>query len=324
MRFQSQSVNESVRQMHREGPAPRRGMFPAQFIGGGGGGQQRNVYQELTDEFRARQETAPGQFALESQYRNLYGGLDQQLLQNSLFGTPGGQQQQQYTEIEHVPAVYRSEGGARDPRRVLVTPAYDRPVLRTRTVNQPAQSGMLDIAQRAAPRAQAAINAANPQQAALLSRLNTDALSGLNNPGLDAYETRRSQQDTRAAQASRGFGYGQNDAFQEALRLALENRAAQDRARTFAGQVAGYNSANTVDPFQLVGGQGALFGGRQGGTQGGQSQLFPSQVDINDIFDSNFNQANAASISARNNRAALAGAGIGTAGIIGAAAITAA
>jgi len=97
------------------------------------------------------------------------------------------------------------------------------------------------------------LNSYNPQSAALLaemaSQAQTDLAAGTT---LSPAEMREVQQNVRAGQASRGMGYGRNDTFDEVLTLALTGREAQDRRRRFAGDVASMSSNFYGNPFDYI------------------------------------------------------------------------
>lgn len=221
---------------------------------------------------------------------------------------------------------------------------FERQVKETRQVSIEAQRGLLDILgkdvfpasdritaasmsrQRASDigdvellgrRASDAFRAANPDQEALLNLLNADARQGMElGTALDPNMQRTISQSVRAGQAARGFGYGRNDAAEESLAHILEGEDLRGRRRTFASGVVGLNAATSLDPFQAIlqrpavnlAQSGGLVGGAQGQRPG--PSLFGSNINVNDIFDSNANAQNAANIAGANNKAATQSANV--------------
>lgn len=170
-----------------------------------------------------------------------------------------------------------------------------------------------DIAdvERLGPQFREAFNAANPEQTALMSQLNQLAGEGLN-AGLTPYEERAAQQAARGAQSARGFGYGQNDAFDEAMKLALDTQQRREANRQFGLQVAGANNAFSVDPLLALTGrssQGAAAGAAA--AAGGfyrppaGTMFDPFNAYASDLFSSNQNAAAAEDITKANNIAAI-------------------
>lgn len=339
------------------------------FFKGAGDPPQRNLYDETSGELNAKLDLQPRLLAAESLYRPAYAGLDLQDLQSLLEGVPGGSREQQYTETEHVPAVYRSarmgDPGFSTANRgaqpqILVTPEYDKPVLRSRSVNVPAQRGLLDLlendvfpssdritagslsrqreaeisdVEKLGPRATQAFRAANPEQQALLDRLNKEAQAELDQgASLDPSMAREVQQSVRAGQSARGMGLGLSDLAQEGYFTGLQAEQLRRARQTFAQGVVGINQATSIDPFMATLGRpsinlqqgNGLLGSSLSLNRSAGPQLFGSSVNANDVFDSNFNATNAANISNANNSAAMTSAGIGAGASIAGAGIFAA
>jgi hypothetical protein len=168
----------------------------------------------------------------------------------------------------------------------------------------------------------AAFRAANPQQQALLDALNASALEDVQaGRNLPPGMRRSVEQNLRAAQAGRGFGFGQNDAIMEALGTsdAAERWYAQNFQR---GQgMAALNQATTGDPFQLVTGRASGANAGMGLLGMGNQNALGSTGSIyggaNNILDWNANSQRDAAVASANNSAALASAGIQAAGSIG-------
>lgn len=138
-----------------------------------------------------------------------------------------------------------------------------------------------------------AFRSANPQQKALVDRLNTEAMAGLDAgynlpPGL----ARQVTQSARGAQAARGMGFGPSDAYGETL--ANSQAAADFYGQNFnrAQQVAGLNAATSGDPMQLVTGRASGAGGLNllnMGQQGSQSGISNVLGLTSGILDYNAN-----------------------------------
>jgi hypothetical protein len=342
---------------------------PCCFTGGGGGTPPaRDLYTETAGELRAKLDLAPGMLAAERLYRPQYQNLDLSNLEALLKGTPAGEREETYTEMVHVPATYRpGTSGARlgfsgyggrgvgGPGEEL-TPAYDRPVLKTRKVQGAAQRGLLDIlendllpaerritnadredeissVEQLGPRATMAFRNANPDQAALMEMLNQQARDELSQgTHLDPGLAREVAQSVRAGQSARGFGLGLSDLAQEGAFTGMQAEALRRARQQFATGVVGLNQATSIDPFMAVLSRpsNALNASNAAVNQGfavGNSlgpQMFGSSVNANDVYDSNFNAANARNIAGQNASAATTSAAIqGGAALAGTAAIAA-
>ena len=141
------------------------------------------------------------------------------------------------------------------------------------TQNVPATPGLTSImagqntAQRTAdigdvtalgPQARAAILGANPDQAALLEKLNAQANEGLDAGSmLSADETRAMQQASRAAFASRGMGGSNASISDELLRQFNLGQQLLRQRQMFAQSVLGNNAAVVGDPFMQILGRGS-------------------------------------------------------------------
>lgn len=176
-----------------------------------------------------------------------------------------------------------------------VTPSITR--MQTEASRDLRNATMAD-ASRLAPGLRENFDAANPEQAALLAQLNTLASEGMDD-GLTAYETRAAQQAARGAQSARGFGYGGNDAFDEAMKLALDTQQRREANRQFGLQVAGANNAVSIDPWAAITGtssQGAAAGAAGGFYRPPAGTMFdPFNAYASDLNSSNQNAAAAES-----------------------------
>lgn len=155
---------------------------------------------------------------------------------------------------------------------------------------------------------------ANPQQKALVDALNAEALGGVQaGRNLPPALQRKVEQNVRSAQASRGFGFGMDNALQEAL--ATTNEAENYFQNNFnrATSVAGLNAATSGDPFQLVTGRASGAGGVDLLNLGNQNaQAGNGQVlgMTGNLLDYNANADASRRIMGAQNDASIVGAGI--------------
>lgn len=150
----------------------------------------------------------------------------------------------------------------------------------------------------------------------LRSLLNSQAKEQLAAGGaLDPALLREIQQATRQAQAARGLGFGNSDAFTEAMNVgeAASRRRAQSQA--FATNVLGVNQ-------QLNSPLLSLIGANVGSTTATSPGIFnPESPYAQDVHDTNFNAAQARQIANKNFWAQIYGSAIQAGGsIIGGAA----
>jgi len=179
--------------------------------------------------------------------------------------------------------------------------------------------------ERLGGRATAALRASDPQAAAIEEALAKQAMDGLSaGAGLDPALRSQVQQDVRASQAARGFGFGLPDANAEALFTAREANNMLQQRRGFASDVAARRRATTGDPFMAILGRSAMVPGLAGSVvgQGGQAtqgapSFDPFNAYASDLFNTNYNARAAAKIAQANNDTAITAAGIQAAGSVG-------
>lgn len=225
-----------------------------------------------------------------------------------------------------------------------------RPVQKTRTVTTPEQKGLLSLmetevapavrrqatadaeAQLAllkdlGPRAVTAIQGLDPTETRIVQGLSDDAEAGLAaGSKLDPAMRREVEQDVRGAQAARGFGFGPTDVFEEAFGLGSAGEALKERRLARAGAVTGLRKNLYQDPVLAEFGAPSSFstnasqqilGNAQGTATTGANTLFnPQSPYAMDIYNTNFNAAEAARIAAANRSGALTGSLIGAGGTI--------
>ena len=173
-------------------------------------------------------------------------------------------------------------------------------------------------------RARAALDAANPEQAALLKELNAQAMGDLQLGGqLNAGERRELTQSSRAAQAARGFGYGINDAAIEAFANLQGSEQRRQQRQGFAQSMVGMNQATKADPFMAILGRPSSMNPMMSGGVVGQAQGFnpgamfsPESQYAGDIYNQNYQGQLAARTATAKNRASMIGAGLGAVGSI--------
>ena len=255
----------------------------------------RNYGQETRDTLQAQVDLAPDIYAAEAKHRPLYSQLDVDIAKQI---TP------QLLDI------YEST----QPRLA----AMDRQTLAAQ------REGDIEAIEQLGGRARAAMEAANPEQAALLAELNRQAQDDLAAGGdLSAWERRELQQSTRAGQAARGLGYGIGDAAIESL-AQLQGASARRRQRQgFAQSMVGLNKATSADPFMAILGRPssvspAMAGGvlgQAGGFNAGQ-MFSPESQYAGDIYNQNYQGQLAARTASARNRASMIGGAFGAIGSI--------
>jgi hypothetical protein len=335
----------------------------------------RNYAQETRDTLQAKIDLAPQQFATEAKFRPLYDRLNLGEYERTLLGSPAGSHDEYYTEMEpydvsgtglpfadadravsgaqwanmiaqrgygQTQGVATPVGGVR-PADVITNRTAYRPVTKTRTVQDPAQRGLLDlyeqdIAPRLAgiqtkareadindiqtlgPKEMEAMRAANPGASSIVDSLVNRANANLQG-GLDPAEDRALQQSVRGAQAARGVGYGPTDIFDELVNSGVQG---QEIIRNRAAQALAASQGFYGNPFETIlqRNSGANAGNAQGqalalNASSGTPTFDPESPYAADIYNTNFNAQSAAAISARNNQAAILGSLIGGAGRLG-------
>lgn len=266
----------------------------------------RDYGQETRDTLQAQVDLAPDRYAAERQFSPLYADLSAQNVRRLLLGN------------------------GRDPG-LLST--WEDIAPRTQALTDQAQSAQrtsdVEALRTLAPQAIQALRDADPQQRALMDALNKSALDDLNaGYGMDPALRDSVSQNVRAAQASRGMGFGNADATAEAFALGDRGLALRTQRQLTAQNQARLNAATGADPALVVLGrpsqaagqsQGLLSQGQQGAANAGPSLFNPESGYASDVYNTNFNSQAAANIASANNRTALIGAGISAAGSAGSA-----
>ena len=255
----------------------------------------RDYEKEIFATTRAQIELAPELYAAESQYRPLYSQLDVDIAKNI---------------APQMLDIYEST----QPRLA----AMDRQTLAAQRESD------IESIEQLGGRARVALEAANPEQAALMAELNRQAQTGLEAGGqLSAWERREIQQSARSGQAARGMGYGVGDAAIESLAQLQGASARRQQRQGFAQSMVGLNKATSADPFMAILGRPssvspAMAGGVLGQAQGfNAGQMFsPESQYAGDIYNQNYQGVLAARTASAKNRASMIGAGLGAIGSI--------
>tara|TARA_R110002167_G_scaffold67032_4_gene189514 strand:+ start:133 stop:987 length:855 start_codon:yes stop_codon:yes gene_type:complete len=261
----------------------------------------RDYYKETAGTLQAQVDLAPELYAAEAKWQPKYAELNLQVLETMLNGSAGQRGALDIYTKDLMPGLAEaSSASARVQREADITDVEDL-----------------------APRFREALDAANPDQAALMKALNESALGQVGaGAGLDPDLQRQVSQSARGAQAARGFGYGMNDAAQEALFSGQAGEQLRRGREGFALNVSGMNNASRVDPaLAILGRQGvslnsaAQMAGQY--TQAPGSQFSPESAYAQDLYNTNYNAEAAANIASANAKSAMIGAGIGAVGKIG-------
>ncbi len=254
----------------------------------------RNYGQETRDTLQAQVDLAPELYAAEAEFRPKYSQLDVDIAKST---TP---------QLLDLYETTQDRLGAMDRRNLAAQ-----------------REGDIEAIERLGGRARAALDAANPEQAALLAELNRQAQEDLAAGGdLSAFERREIQQSARAGQAARGLGYGLGDAAIESL-AQLQGASAR-RREGFAQSMVGINQATGADPFMAILGRPSSMSPTMAGGVVGQAQGFnagqmfsPESAYAQNIYAGNQQQQLAARTATASNRSAMFGGvmkGIGSIG----------
>lgn len=249
---------------------------------------QRNIGQETKDTLQAQHEYAPLVLADEKAIRPEYAKLDNQIMRDNLVGSGNDPGLLNLFETQIAPR----------------TSALD-----AITATKQRTADIADV-EALGPRAAAAFKAANPDQAALLAKLNdqamgigaTDIENELNRQAMEdlrlggnisADENRNVQQYTRAQFQQRGLTNSNPALFAEALNRSEFSRGRLNERRQFAqgvdqysnerkgmdrsflGNVTQLNSSATLDPFMTI------LGRPSSATAAGQAQFQNAGFSVN-------------------------------------------
>lgn len=255
----------------------------------------RNYGQETRDTLQAQVDLAPALYGAEEEFRGKYAQLDMDIAK------------QMSPQLLDLYETSQSRLGAMDREQLDLQRGSD-----------------IAAIEKYGGRAREALDAANPEQAALLKELNAQAMSDLQLGGqLNAGERRTINQSARGAQAARGFGYGINDAAIEAFANLQGSEQKRQQRQGFAQSMVGMNKANAADPFMAILGRPSSMNPAMAGGVVGQAQSFnpgamfsPESQYAGDIYNQNYQGQLAARTASAKNRASMIGAGMGAAGTV--------
>jgi hypothetical protein len=176
-----------------------------------------------------------------------------------------------------------------------------------------------------APEARAAWRGANEQQAGLLDALNERAQQQLAlGSQMDPDTAAMIRNNVMAGASNRGWGYNPGDLGRVAMTTGQAGEQLRGQRQNFAGSVAGYNQAASIDPFAAIVNAGADAGGAMNfmgmtGAGANQNPLLGLMGMAHDNQMTGYNAAvstNAANAQMGNS---LLGSGLGAIGTVGAA-----
>jgi hypothetical protein len=271
-----------------------------------GAPEPRNYAQETRDTLQAQIDLAPDRYAAEATYGPKYTALNVANLTSALRGDNG-------------------QGGLLDLYQQDVYPVLADIENRSRSARI---AGELDAIKQFAPDVTRTLREASGN-APLLEKLNAQAMEGLDaGAGLDASTANEVSQGVRAAQASRGFGFGVPDAVVEGYARGDRGNQLRRERQQFAQGVVAQNQATGGDPVMAIlgrpsqtmsAGQGVVA---QGAGASAGSLFNPESAYASDIFNTNYNGQAATNIAGANNANALLGAGLGAFGQLGGSAMS--
>lgn len=239
------------------------------------GGPDAPNYGNVTrDTLKAQIELAPAQFAAEASPdygQTAYTGLNLKNMNLLLNGTPGGSQtlyelktatrngyytrQGKYLgEASTAPgSFYLKRGESAKFERTISAPAQEGILAQTTRANSAMRlADINDIRNYGGMATQATLDA-NPYNATLLSKLNAQAVQGLDaGSGLTADEQRAMQQQSRAAFAARGMGAGNGAVADELMKQFDLGQTLLRQRQQFAQSLVTTNQAVMGDPWQQV------------------------------------------------------------------------
>lgn len=265
----------------------------------------RDYAKETRDTLQAQIDLAPELYAAEAnpEYgRPAYAQLDLQVLRDVMQGKDG-------------------QGGLLELYEESIMPGLARADAASNAISREAD---IEQVERLGQRATEAFRQANPEQAALMDRLNQQAMSELDaGASLPPALARELEQQVRSSQAARGMGYGMADVGNEALIKGLQAEQLQRRRQQFAQNVVGMNAATATDPFLAILGRPGVQVGQAAGITGqgmgmNPGNTFnPESAYAGSLYANNFNAANNAAIASANAKAGMIGGGLSMLGSMG-------
>jgi len=256
--------------------------------------ESRSYAQETRDTLQAQVDLAPQLYSAESKFRPQYAQLDMDVAKRML------PQMMNLYEGQINPALARMQNQALEAQR----------------------RGDVEAIEKYGGRTREAMEAADPETAALKRELNRQAMEELQLGGkLTGGQQRQLRQGVRSGQAARGFGFGISDQAMESL---AEMNAMEDRRRgrqQFAqGQMA-MSKSMSADPYMAILGRPSQVSPMMSGQMMGQAKGFspgqifnPESQYAGDIYNQQWQGALSANTANANNSSAITGALIGAAG----------
>jgi hypothetical protein len=265
----------------------------------------RDYAKETRESLQAQIDLAPDLYAAEANPdygRAAYAQLDLDILRDVMTGKDGQPGLLELYEKDIMPGLSRADAAGNRVSR---------------------EADIADVEQLG-QRATEAFRSANPEQAALLDRLNKQAMSELDaGASLPPALAREIEQQIRGSQAARGMGFGMADVGQEALIKGLQAEQLQRRRQQFAQNVVGMNAATATDPFLAILGRPGVQVGQAAGITG-QGQSFnpgnvfnPESAYAGSLYANNYNaklNANIASANAMSGAMSGLAQGVGSMG----------
>ena len=257
----------------------------------------RSYPQEMRDTFQAQLDLAPQLYAAESRFRPQYAQLDMDVAKKML------PQMMNLYEGQINPALARMQSQALEAQR----------------------RGDVEAIEKYGGRTREAMEAADPETAALKRELNRQAMEELQLGGkLTGGQQRQLRQGVRSGQASRGFGFGISDQAMESL---AEMNAMEERRRgrqQFAqGQMA-MSKSMSADPYMAILGRPSQVSPMMSGQMMGQAKGFspgqifnPESQYAGDIYNQAWQGRLSANTANANNQAAMWGGAMGMLGGLG-------
>ena len=259
--------------------------------------ESRSYAQETRDTLQAQVDLAPQLYAAESKFRPHYAQLDMDVAKRMM------PQMLSMYEGQINPAMARMQAKSLEDQR----------------------RGDIEAIEKYGGRAREAMEAADPETAALKRELNRQAMEELQLGGrMTGSQRRQLRQGVRSGQAARGFGFGISDQAMESL---AEMNSMEDRRRgrqQFAqGQMA-MSKSMSHDPYMAILGRPSQVNPMMSGQALGQARGFspgqifnPESQYAGDIYNQAWQGNLSANTANANNRAAMFGGAMGMLGGLG-------
>lgn len=237
----------------------------------------RNYGQEMADTLQAQVDLAPELYAAEAQYSPLYAQLEMDNLRKMFQGTEGSPGLISLYENEIAPSLDRIQREAQRTQR---------------------EADVSDV-ERYAPRMREALREANPENTALLDKLNEQAMSELAaGDRLTPDQLRDIGQQSRSVFASRGLNQSPASGIAELVNQQVGGQNLKRQRQAFAQSLVGQNQGVYGDPFMAILGRpsGTVAATQGFGQQGmglnqatGPTLFNPESGYAQDLYNTNLN-----------------------------------